>query len=190
MQAVVRSRKTDILAAAQREFATAGFAGARIDRIAAAAAVNKQLLFHYFSSKEGLFTAALGQLLDHLPVAPRPTDSPLEQVRHFVRDLLAAVRAVPGMVGLVASARSNRDFPADAGALVSRWKGRQVARLTAALEDGQRRGYFRDDIEPAAVAAVALAAVLGAVAVDGGADAERRFDAHLDQLLVDHCAWR
>jgi hypothetical protein len=72
------------------------------------------------------------------------------------------VRSVPGVVGIVADAGSNDEFPADGAALVSRWRDRQLARLMAALEDGQRRGYFRDDIEPAAVAAVALAAVLGA----------------------------
>src|SRR2546421_12310754 len=48
-----------IVAAAREEFSRRGFDGARMDQIARRAAVNKQLLFYYFHSKRGLFTAGL-----------------------------------------------------------------------------------------------------------------------------------
>ncbi len=48
-----------ILDAALHEFSANGLAGARMDRIAAAAGVNKALLYYYFDSKENLYTAAL-----------------------------------------------------------------------------------------------------------------------------------
>jgi TetR/AcrR family transcriptional regulator len=48
-----------ILAAAGRIFATSGLAGARTDAIAAAAGVNKALLYYYFKSKESLYEAAV-----------------------------------------------------------------------------------------------------------------------------------
>jgi TetR/AcrR family transcriptional regulator len=48
-----------ILDAALTEFAANGLAGARTDRIAAAAGVNKALLYYYFESKEKLYAAAL-----------------------------------------------------------------------------------------------------------------------------------
>lgn len=48
-----------ILDAALREFASNGLAGARTERIAAAAGVNKALLYYYFESKEKLYHAAL-----------------------------------------------------------------------------------------------------------------------------------
>lgn len=54
----------DLLAAAQEEFAEYGFAGARVDRIAARAGCNKALIFARFGDKEGLYRAvfaALGQ---------------------------------------------------------------------------------------------------------------------------------
>jgi TetR/AcrR family transcriptional regulator len=51
--------KTRILEAAIREFAEAGLAGARTEQIAAAAGVNKALLYYYFESKEKLYSAAL-----------------------------------------------------------------------------------------------------------------------------------
>ncbi|HEY2861533.1 MAG TPA: TetR/AcrR family transcriptional regulator [Terracidiphilus sp.] len=48
-----------ILEAALSEFAGHGLAGARTERIAAAAGVNKALLYYYFESKEKLYIAAL-----------------------------------------------------------------------------------------------------------------------------------
>lgn len=56
-----RALKTQaaILKAAKREFSAKGFHGARVDAIAAAAAVNKQRIYAYFRHKAGLFTAVL-----------------------------------------------------------------------------------------------------------------------------------
>jgi len=48
-----------ILVAAEIEFATHGFTAARTERIAERANVVKGMIFHYFKSKEGLFTAVL-----------------------------------------------------------------------------------------------------------------------------------
>jgi TetR/AcrR family transcriptional regulator len=48
-----------ILDAALSEFAANGLAGARTEQIAAAAGVNKALIYYYFESKEKLYSAAL-----------------------------------------------------------------------------------------------------------------------------------
>jgi TetR/AcrR family transcriptional regulator len=48
-----------ILDAALSEFAANGLAGARTEQIAAAAGVNKALIYYYFESKEKLYAAAL-----------------------------------------------------------------------------------------------------------------------------------
>ncbi len=48
-----------ILDAAIEEFVEYGLAGARVDRIAARAGANKQLLYRHYGSKEGLFDAAM-----------------------------------------------------------------------------------------------------------------------------------
>jgi TetR/AcrR family transcriptional regulator len=52
-----------ILKAAERIYAECGLAGARTDAIAAAAGVNKALLYYYFKSKEGLYQAVVGSQL-------------------------------------------------------------------------------------------------------------------------------
>jgi AcrR family transcriptional regulator len=49
------STRDRILAAAVAEFSARGFAGARVDRIAAAANANKERIYAYFGDKDGLF---------------------------------------------------------------------------------------------------------------------------------------
>jgi AcrR family transcriptional regulator len=66
--------KARILDAALDEFATHGVAGARVDRISAAAGCNKNLLYVYFGSKENLFMTVLEQHLvrvyEDIPFTP------------------------------------------------------------------------------------------------------------------------
>ncbi len=52
--------RASILKAAEHIYAECGLAGARTDAIAAAAGVNKALLYYYFKSKEGLYQAVVG----------------------------------------------------------------------------------------------------------------------------------
>ncbi|HVJ08522.1 MAG TPA: TetR/AcrR family transcriptional regulator [Acidisarcina sp.] len=53
--------KERILRAATKLFAKSGFDGARVDEIAKAAKINKQLIYHHFGNKDKLFTAVLEQ---------------------------------------------------------------------------------------------------------------------------------
>jgi TetR/AcrR family transcriptional regulator len=59
----VRSARQRILEAAVVEFARNGVAAARVDVIAHAAEVNKQLIYYYFKSKTGLREAVLEQMV-------------------------------------------------------------------------------------------------------------------------------
>src|SRR5579862_3183748 len=51
--------KNRILAAAASHFGQVGFDAARVDAIAKAAGLNKQLIYHYFGGKDRLFTRVL-----------------------------------------------------------------------------------------------------------------------------------
>ena len=63
-----------ILKAAVTEFAKYGYAGARIDRVAAAANANKSMIYVYFGNKDQLFDAvidvAIGDLHEAVPFTP------------------------------------------------------------------------------------------------------------------------
>ncbi|MEM9891321.1 MAG: TetR family transcriptional regulator [Actinomycetota bacterium] len=54
-----------ILDAAVTEFATHGLAGARVDRIAAAAKANKQLIYAYYGNKDQLFDTVIEHAFQH-----------------------------------------------------------------------------------------------------------------------------
>jgi AcrR family transcriptional regulator len=63
-----------LLAAATAEFAEYGISGARIDRIAERAEVNKRMIYAYYGNKEQLFERvveqSLEELLDAIPIQP------------------------------------------------------------------------------------------------------------------------
>lgn len=177
-----RIRRADILAAAEREFAAFGWSGGRIERIALDARVNKQLLFHYFESKSGLFAAAQRSLLTRFEPDADPVTSLVDEVRRVMRAVEAAARAIPGIVFLVPRRPVGDDFPAEADATLRDWRERQRARLEDAITEGQRRGHFRDDLDPRVAADVGLAMALGAGAIGRTTDAAG--------WIVDYCAWR
>ncbi|WP_433442808.1 TetR/AcrR family transcriptional regulator [Nonomuraea sp. CA-141351] len=55
-----------LLEAAREEFAAYGVAGARVDRIAERAGVNKERIYGHFGSKEKLFDAVITEAVDDL----------------------------------------------------------------------------------------------------------------------------
>jgi len=68
-----------ILRAAEEEFATVGFGGARADRIAARAEVNKALPFYYFGSKADLYEEVLKRAMERVQgLAALPSFGPSE----------------------------------------------------------------------------------------------------------------
>ncbi|HXQ99235.1 MAG TPA: TetR/AcrR family transcriptional regulator [Pseudomonas sp.] len=80
-----------ILAAARQAFSEHGLAGARIDDIAQEAGVTKQLIHHYYGTKEGLFVAVLDEASDTIMSelvglqvdALSPTDALRRVLNHF-----------------------------------------------------------------------------------------------------------
>jgi AcrR family transcriptional regulator len=52
-----------VLAAAMNEFSERGYEGARVDRIAATAGVNKAMLYYHFGSKQGLYQAVVRDMV-------------------------------------------------------------------------------------------------------------------------------
>ena len=61
-----RNTRAAVLKAAEEAFAKKGFDGARIDRIAREAKVNKAMIYYFFKSKEQLFDAVVDDVYSHL----------------------------------------------------------------------------------------------------------------------------
>ncbi|MDT3398059.1 TetR family transcriptional regulator [Streptomyces sp. B1866] len=74
--------KQRLLVAATEEFAAHGIAGARVDRIAELAGVNKERIYGYFGNKQKLFDQVVVHALDELAEAVplQPGDDPAEYV--------------------------------------------------------------------------------------------------------------
>ena len=81
-----------ILAAALQEFSAKGINGARVDAIAARAGVNKQLLYYYFGSKNGLFRAVLRERLAERAPESAHADREGPQRLAELQDRLAGAR--------------------------------------------------------------------------------------------------
>jgi len=67
MRAAGHATRERILTAAKDEFTEYGFAGARLNRIAATARASKERLYSYFASKEQLFEAVVAQWIEDAP---------------------------------------------------------------------------------------------------------------------------
>lgn len=75
------STRTRLLAAAREEFAAHGIAGARVDRIARLAGVNKERIYGYFGSKERLFDAVVAEAkIEHVTALGNPSGDLAEYV--------------------------------------------------------------------------------------------------------------
>jgi AcrR family transcriptional regulator len=139
-----------LLDAAAAEFAGHGIAGARVDRIAAAASANKAQIYAWFDSKDGLFDAVfrehLSLIVDLVPIDA--TDLPGYAVR-----LYDAYLARPNVVLLATWARLERvpsgDLLTDAA--------EDVAAKLAAIGDAQAAGLVDPEPAPADVYAMVIA---------------------------------
>ncbi len=144
------SRALRIIAAGREEFSRRGFEGARVDQIARRAGVNKQLLFYYFHSKRGLFTAVLArgaaELEQALADVPTNGDGPLDRIRVTLNAQFDFLAAHPDLVALLTQA----------GRSDARPFAPAVKRLVVLLAEGQGRGQVRDDLDPHLAAAQAL----------------------------------
>jgi TetR/AcrR family transcriptional regulator len=83
-------REKLILQAARKEFIAKGLSGGRMQAIAASAGVNKALLHYYYRSKEGLYTAALAEVLQNVwqsiraELANRTPDRDFSSLVHII----------------------------------------------------------------------------------------------------------
>jgi TetR/AcrR family transcriptional regulator len=137
-----------ILQAAIREFAQRGIAGARTDAIAAAAKVNKALLYYYFEDKETLYGAALdhafGQMGDYLLGVLDRNLPPREKVSAYVGsyfDYIASHKFNRDLVQMEMM-RSGHGSP-HLKRIAKRYFQPLYLRLSQVVRDGIAAGDFR-----------------------------------------------
>jgi len=175
-----------ILRAARSEFAERGFAGARVDRIARASGLNKQLIYYYFGSKQALHAAATTAPASPDATAPRDPATGTDAIRQVVNGLLRVFADHPEVVALLV----DRSAAPDAGRAGRAWVARAQRDVMAAVSRGQGLGHFRDDLDPATVGRAAVVLCLGYLALaphlDTGLDDWAR---EISGILVRATTW-
>ena len=132
-----------ILDAAIAEFARYGIAGARVDRIAAAAGCNKAMIYAYYANKDGLFDAVFDAI-----VIQTVNDTPLDagDLPEYAGRLFDQHRAHPEYLRIAAWDRLERDGAGqNAPAVIA-----AVKEKVAAVSAAQKAGTVSDRL-PAAV---------------------------------------
>jgi AcrR family transcriptional regulator len=146
-----RSQNT-ILAAARDEFAEYGLGGARMDRIAERAGLNKRLIYYYFEDKEKLFEAVLEQAYLHIREAERALNlldlKPADAIRRLVEFTWNYYLDHPEFLTLLNSANLHKARHLQGSERVREMNSPLIAMLGEILERGRKDGSFRGGIDP------------------------------------------
>ena len=140
-----------LLDAAERLFASQGFTPTTIKQIGREAGVNSALLYYYFADKDQLYREVLQRFVSRL-VARTMTGSegggdPEARLRAFVRAQAETLAANPHVPRLLV--REMIDFDAaHAVEQIQHLAATSFRRLCELIEDGQRAGVFRTDLDP------------------------------------------
>jgi AcrR family transcriptional regulator len=146
-----RSREA-ILDAARDEFAQHGLGGARMDRIAERAAVNKRLIYYYFGNKDEMFLAVLEDTYLHIRQAERAlhlTDlPPVDAVRKLTEFTWTYYLEHPEFLTLLNSANLHRAEHLSRSSRVREMNSPLIETLGEILERGRAEGHFRGGVDP------------------------------------------
>lgn len=191
------SSRDRILAAARNEFGAYGFAGARTERIAKRASVNKQLLFYYFGSKLGLYQAVVrraGDAIRQAAARVRGAEQSTERLRRQLAQAFSTLASSREDLRLLLEGTSGPESDAsDAQAPVSALE----ERIRGIVSEGQGLGFFRDDVDPAKTALHAVVLLMGYLALEpllgqassAPATAGDEWIASVTDLLVGFLTW-
>ena len=142
------ARPSEILDAALSCFAEAGFAGTRLDDIAARADITRGTLYLYFRSKEELFKAVVQQMiiphfLDREAVVAGATGTIADTLRGVILSLadIAGDKRISVVPKIVLS--EARNFPDLAKFYLNNVVRRGQNLVRSMLQEGTRRGEFR-----------------------------------------------
>jgi len=147
--------KDRILTAARAEFATLGLGGARIDKIAAEAQANKQMIYHYFGSKDELFTAALeaeyAQFREAEAALELERVDPVEALKELVGFTWRYYIAFPGFISMVNSANLHQARHLKHSETFRHLNRPFLERMRRIIARGLASGQFREGLDPAQV---------------------------------------
>lgn len=153
LASIPRKRQTliRVLKEARQAFSERGLAGARIDDIARAAGVTKQLVYHYFSNKDELFSSVLDESvqdvladllaleLDHLP--------PPQAMRVLLEHSFDQYRTHPTLSALAQESLRQHEFQAGHVNRFTRLAPILIRLMDGILRRGEASGEFVPSVD-------------------------------------------
>lgn len=143
-------KRRRIIDAAVEVFADKGFFGARVSEIAERAGVADGTIYLYFKSKDeiliSLFEEKMAEILERFVNMLSEVHDTEEKMRRYIIEHLTLVAEQPRLmqvltVELRQSARFMKDYAPHAFA-------KYLALVGSILEEGQKKGVFRKNLEP------------------------------------------
>ena len=144
--------RAEIIEVATREFADRGFAGARVDEIAARTRTTKRMIYYYFRGKEQLYVAVLEQAYATIRAAEREVDvdhlDPRAAIRRLAELTFDHHESHPDFIRLVTIENIHRAEHIARSTVLSGLANPALDVLTRILDRGHTTGVFRGDVDP------------------------------------------
>jgi AcrR family transcriptional regulator len=143
--------RAEILDVATSEFADRGYAGARVDEIAAKTSTTKRMIYYYFGGKEQLYVAVLERAYKRIRGLEQQLDvehlDPVQAVRELAGLTFDHHEAHPEFIRLVSIENIHRAEHIARSAALSGLANPVLDVLGRILERGWDAGLFRDDVD-------------------------------------------
>jgi TetR/AcrR family transcriptional regulator len=141
-----------LLQAALKEFANKGIDGARVDEIARVSGANKNMIYHYFKSKEGLFIAVLEQVYESVRSRQRDLSlrelDPIAAMRLLIEHTADVWIEVPEFNRLLASENLHQAKHVRRSKKILSMYQPLIESLRDVLDRGAKDGVFRPGVDP------------------------------------------
>ena len=136
---------------ATREFADQGYAGARVDEIAAQTRTTKRMIYYYFGGKEQLFVAVLEQAYAAIRRAEQTIDvdhlAPTAAIRRLAELTFDHHEAHPDFIRLVSIENIHHAEHIAGRDDFAGQNSPAIELIEAILERGRREGAFTRDVD-------------------------------------------
>lgn len=143
--------RREILEAATAEFSEKGFAGGRVDDIAARMRTTKRMIYYYFGGKQQLYAAVLEQAYGGMRDAEAALDidglPPIEALRRLVEVTFDHHAAHPEFVRLVSVENIHEGRNVAASPVIRERNAAVISTLVALIDRGEREGAFRPGLD-------------------------------------------
>ena len=144
--------RAEIIEVATREFADKGYAGARVDEIAAKMSTTKRMIYYYFGNKEQLYVEVLEHAYAGIRAIEQNLDvehlDPVDAMRQLAELTFDHHESHPDFIRLVSIENIHRAEHIARSTVLSGLANPALDVLARILDRGHAAGVFRGGVDP------------------------------------------